>query len=331
MHQVPPQQHGKPPPPPVNIPTSEIVVDPQAFELVPRSRGADLLTLAPGVVLLNHSGEGHAPTLFLRGFDAGEGQDFAIDVEGIPLNEPSNAHGHGYADVGFVIPEVVRRVRVLEGPFDPRQGDFAVAGSASYELGSDRRGVITRVGLGSFGEKRLALVVAPASMDPGTFAAVDLRQGDGFGPNRAHASVSALAQYRQRFGSTTISILGGTSALTFDAVGVVRADAIATRSLPCADDFDSQRFCWHDAAQGGTGSRHLVSLRVDHRMDGAELSQQLFASLRTLRIRENFTGALLDERGDGLDDAAGRRERAEVCGRGRPSRRPHDGDWWRRL
>jgi len=281
---------------------SDLRLDPDRFALVPRTRGADLLTLAPGVVLQNHSGEGHAPTIFLRGFDAGEGQDLAIDVEGIPLNEPSNAHGHGYADLYFVIPETVQQVRVLEGPFDPRRGDFAVAGSASYRLGPARRGVVAKLTLGSFGQQRLLLMAAPAQVERGTFAAFDLRRGDGFGPNRGHRSVSALAQLRQTFGRTTLSVLVGTSALEMDAVGVIREDAVVARELPCDSDRRSQFFCFHDPAQGGSGSRHLASLRIDRRLRRGRLSQQLFVTLRKLRIRENFTGALLDPRGDGLDE-----------------------------
>ncbi|MBO6934303.1 MAG: TonB-dependent receptor plug domain-containing protein [Deltaproteobacteria bacterium] len=277
-------------------------IETDRFALVPRTRGADLLTLAPGVVLQNHSGEGHAPTIFLRGFDAGEGQDLAIDVEGVPLNEPSNAHGHGYADLYFVIPETVQRVRVLEGPFDPRRGDFALAGSASYRLGPERRGIVAKIGLGSFGHQRLLLMAAPAQVERGTFAAVDLRRGDGFGPNRAHRSVSGLSQVRHRFGRTTLSVLAGTSALEMDAVGVVREDAVVARSLSCDPDRHSQFFCFHDPQQGGSGSRHLASLRIDRRLNRGRLSQQLFLTQRKLRMRENFTGALLDPRGDGLDE-----------------------------
>ena len=107
-----------------------------ALRAVPRRSAQDYLTLAPGLVLSNHSGDEHAASIFLRGFDAGEGQDLETLVDGMPINEPSNAHGHGYADTQFVIPEVVLNVRVLEGPFDPRQGDFAVAGTAASSSAS---------------------------------------------------------------------------------------------------------------------------------------------------------------------------------------------------
>ncbi len=79
--------------------------------------------------------------MFLRGFNAEQGQDIEFTVNGVPINEVDNPDGHGYADTHFIIPELVRSLRVIEGPFDPHQGDFAVAGSADYELGVESRGI----------------------------------------------------------------------------------------------------------------------------------------------------------------------------------------------
>jgi iron complex outermembrane recepter protein len=98
---------------------SDFDIELGALRSVPRRRAEQYLTLAPGVLLQNHSGTGHASSVLLRGFDAGEGEDLEVTVDGVPINEPSNAHAHGYADTGFVIPEVVDRLRVIEGPFDP--------------------------------------------------------------------------------------------------------------------------------------------------------------------------------------------------------------------
>src|SRR5262249_8890365 len=106
---------------------------------VPRRNATELLKLAPGILLTNEGGEGHAEQVFLRGFDAREGQDIELTVGGVPINESGNLHGNGYADTHFIIPELVRTLRVVEGPFDPRQGNYAVAGSANYELGLERR------------------------------------------------------------------------------------------------------------------------------------------------------------------------------------------------
>jgi hypothetical protein len=269
---------------------------------VPRRSAQDYLTLAPGLVLANHAGIGHAAGVFMRGFDAGEGQDLEVMVDGIPINEPSNAHGHGYADTQFVIPEVIDRVRVLEGPFDPRQGDFAVAGSAGYELGVAERGIRVSLGYGRFAEQRALLLWAPTDAERGTFAAVDLRKGDGFGPNRAHSSLSAVARYAGGSGPLSYSVLLGSHALDFDSAGVLREDAYLTRSLPCAKDADSQFFCVEDPAQGGSAARHLLSGKLEWRRPDRSYQLQAYGMLRNLRLRENFTGALLDARGDGVDE-----------------------------
>ncbi|MEM9192658.1 MAG: TonB-dependent receptor [Myxococcota bacterium] len=296
------------------VAASDFELELGALRDVPRRTAADMLTLAPGVVLQNHSGEGHAPTVFLRGFDAGEGQDIELLVDGVPLNEPSNAHGHGYADSHFLIPELVSSIRVLEGPFDPRQGDFAVAGSAEYRLAAARRGITLGGSYGSFREARALLLWAPANAADETFVGVDVRGGDGFGPNRAHRSFSAIGQYASQGGPLRWSVMLASSALEFDSAGVIREDAFESRSLPCATDEDEQFFCLHDPNQGGSGSRHLINARLEHRGASSELSQQLFASIRKHRIRENFTGALLDPIGDGLDQLT---DTTTVGGRGR--------------
>ena len=100
------------------------------LKAVPRANAADALKLAPGFLLTNEGGSGHAEQVFLRGFDAREGQDLEFSVDGVPVNDAGNYHGNGYADTHFIIPELVESVRVLEGPYAPQQGDFAVAGSA---------------------------------------------------------------------------------------------------------------------------------------------------------------------------------------------------------
>src|SRR5579872_1757908 len=122
-----------------------------ALRDVPHENASALLKLAPGILLTNEGGEGHAEQVFLRGFDAREGQDIEFTVGGVPINESGNLHGNGYADTHFVIPELVQRLRVVEGPFDPRQGNYAVAGSADYELGLEQRGLTAKYSVGNFG------------------------------------------------------------------------------------------------------------------------------------------------------------------------------------
>ena len=284
------------------VAASDLVLEVGALHDVPRTDAEQYLTLAPGVVLANHAGEGHASSVLLRGFDAGEGQDLEVLIDGVPINEPSNAHAHGYADTQLLIPELIERVRVVEGPFDPRQGNFAVAGSAIYELGVPERGIRAQLGYGRFAERRALLLWAPTGASNGTFGAVDFRDGEGFGPNRAHSNVRALARYAHDDGPLTYSLLAGSHALTFDSAGLVREDAIESRALPCPADPESQRLCAHDPNQGGAAARHVLNGRLTWRRPERRAELQAYAMRRTTRMRENFTGALLFDEGDGLDE-----------------------------
>ena len=283
--------------------TSDFELAIGALRRVPRRTTESLLTLAPGLFLVNHAGEYHASTIYLRGFDAGEGQDLEVRVAGIPINEPSNAHGHGYADAHFVIPELVRSVRITEGAFAPEQSDFALAGTASYQLGVRTRGVRARGEIGSFRQRRVMLLWAPAGAEDGTFVGFDLRDSAGFGVQRASTSVALNAGYEHVASrELRVSVLGFAHFADFASAGVVREDDVLARRLPCPPDETSQFFCSPDPTQGGSSARTLLSASLTWTRPGTRLEQTIWGGYRRLRIRENFTGTLLDPRGDGLDE-----------------------------
>src|SRR5262249_35089519 len=95
------------------------------FDLRPKTSPNDLLRVVPGLMAVQHQGGGKADQLFLRGFDADHGTDVAIFIDGVPVNLPSHAHGQGFADLHFLIPEAIERIDVVKGPYDVRWGDFA--------------------------------------------------------------------------------------------------------------------------------------------------------------------------------------------------------------
>ncbi len=276
---------------------------------VPRRSAEQLLTLAPGFLLQNHGGEGHPSSIFLRGFSAAEGQDIEMSVAGIPLNEPSNAHGHGFADTHFIIPELVQELRVVEGPFDPSQGDFAVAGSVAYELGLPERGIVAQASYGSFNTKRLLLLWGPRNTSSGTFVGIGLTDSDGFGRNRANSAVRFMGQYEHRLSPHThVQAFASAYATRYDGAGVLRQDDFESRQLDCPKDEDSQFFCTYDSNQGGAAARLNASVRVEHRGDREQHVHQAFATWRQMRLRENFTGYITDirntgepQRGDGVE------------------------------
>ena len=95
--------------------TSDLRLDRALLEAAPRRDAADLLQSAPGMVVTRIEGDAVGHRLMLRGFDADHGQDIELTVDGVPVNQPSHIHGQGYADLGFLIPETVKSLRVIEG------------------------------------------------------------------------------------------------------------------------------------------------------------------------------------------------------------------------
>lgn len=99
------------------------------LKVKPVRTAQDVLTLAPGLFIAQHAGGGKAEQLFMRGFDADHGTDIGVYVDGLPVNMVSHGHGQGYADLHFIIPEIVDGLTVYKGPYFSRFGNFGTAGS----------------------------------------------------------------------------------------------------------------------------------------------------------------------------------------------------------
>ena len=108
----------------------------------PALRPAAILENIPGLIVTQHSGEGKANQYFLRAFNLDHGTDLALEVDDMPVNLPSHAHGQGYSDFNFVIPELVDDLHYKKGPYYADEGDFATAGTVrgrSFERGPRER------------------------------------------------------------------------------------------------------------------------------------------------------------------------------------------------
>ena len=92
----------------------------------------EVLRIIPGIVIGQHQGGGKAEQIFLRGFDADHGTDFREDVDGMPINMVSHAHGQGFADSHFIIPETIESVDFKKGPYAASKGDFATTGFVDF-------------------------------------------------------------------------------------------------------------------------------------------------------------------------------------------------------
>ena len=111
---------------------SEGVIGPELLRNRAIHRPADVLEYIPGMVVTQHSGDGKANQYFLRGMNLDHGTDFATTVNGVPVNMPTHAHGHGYSDLNLLIPELVQRVEYRKGPYFVSEGDFSSAGAANF-------------------------------------------------------------------------------------------------------------------------------------------------------------------------------------------------------
>jgi iron complex outermembrane receptor protein len=273
--------------PPPSRGASDYQISVEKLAEVPHGNASDLLKLAPGILLTNEGGEGHAEQVFLRGFDAREGQDIEFSVGGVPINESGNPHGNGYADTHFIIPELVEGLRVLEGPFDPRQGNYAVAGSADYALGLADRGLAASYTAGSWNTRRLLLAWGPEAESRHTFGAVEAYKSAGFGRNRDAERATAMAQYEGRLGDRgTYRLLGTAYATTYHTAGIIREDDYEAGRIGFYDTYDFR--------QGGEASRFGLAADIENRVAETTYTEQVFATLRGMRLRENFTGFLLD-------------------------------------
>ncbi len=275
---------------------SESVVEERVLRAAPHLNASELLLTVPGVFVSQHSGEGKAHQIFFRGFDAVHGQDVEIWAGGAPVNEVSNLHGQGYADLHFLIPELVRQIQSTPGVYDPRQADFAVAGTLRFVLGNSEPGVTAKASLGSFGRRRYFMAYRPTTAPAETFAAFELESTDGFGPSRAARHGSAIAQLQRDIGSVAARLLLSTYAGRFDSAGVLRLDDIESGRV--------DRLATYDGKQGGYSSRAELVLELTDQAEGRpELDPERwslspYVVWRTLRLRSNFTGYLTSPEGD---------------------------------
>ncbi len=269
---------------------SDFTLDHRLLSAAPHRDAGDLLRSAPGVYVSRPEGDAVAHQIFLRGFDAEHGQDIELTLSGVAINRVSHLHGQGYADLNFVPPEVVRSVRVSEGVYDVRQGDFAVAGSIDFDLGVRERGFLSTTRYGRFNLFRQSLVYAPRGEAEETFGAAFISRSDGFGQNRASLQGGAIAQYLwslpKDFRLLVHAAGHGARALS---AGVIRFDDISAGRVDFygTDDDPSAR------AQSASSARAQAMLQLERATDsGARTLLQLAFVTTDFGLRANYTGYL---------------------------------------
>jgi len=278
---------------------SSSVVRELDIQLRPRETSQELLRLAPGLVIAQHAGGGKAEQLFLRGFDADHGTDVAVSVDGIPVNMVTHAHGQGYADLHWLMPEVVEAVDVRKGPFDVRDGDFATAGAVTFRT-KDRLPTSSLIVRGGTFDSRHVIALAPLGGDAST--------AGGYLAGSAHFSdgpFEAPQGYRRLtgFGRFTAPVSRGAEVVAtlsafdseWDASGQIPDRAVRAGMVA--------RFGAIDATEGGTTSRYDLGLGLRPRTAGAmDWEAKVYATRYRFDLFSNFTFFLADSiDGDGIE------------------------------
>ena len=159
--------------------SSEGLVGYSDFSTRPLQRVGELVEVVPGMVATQHSGEGKANQYFLRGMNLDHGTDFSVYFEDMPVNFRSHAHGQGYLDLNFVIPEIVSTIRYAKGPYRADRGDFSTAGTASMRIYDQVEKPFIDLGIGSDGYLRSVGAASMEAFSGHLLGAVEFLRNDG--------------------------------------------------------------------------------------------------------------------------------------------------------
>ena len=266
---------------------SQGVIEAGLLRSRPALRPGEILEFVPGVIVTQHTGDGKANQYFLRGFNLDHGTDFATSVNGMPTNLPTHAHGQGYSDLNFLIPELVQRVEYRKGPYYAKGGDFSLAGAAdiAYRTGFDRP--FLDVGIGQRGFRRH---VAGGSTDLGSGRTV-LGAFEVMGHDGPWVVPQGLKRHN---GVVTLSGVGDSSSWQLSFMGY-QAKWTATDQVPerllNAPGFN--RYGSLDPTAGGDTSRHSVSGQWSHNdAQGGVWRAQAYVVRYAMGLYSNFTYAL---------------------------------------
>lgn len=257
--------------------------------LRPRVRVGDLLEVVPGLFAVQHAGGGKANQYFIRGFDADHGTDIALFVDGVPVNMPSHGHGQGFADLHFLIPELVSTLSAQKGPYSARYGDFATAAAVDLRLYDHLHESSVTYQMGSFGVFRGLFMVAPELGDDwSTIVAGEAYANDGPFTNAERLRrFNGFARVTRHMGPGTLSLSLMTYTSGWHASGQVPLRALGTPELPT--EFDAI-----DPSEGGSTQRHQLSVAYHYLHDEDEARALVYAIKYRFTLFSDFTLYLND-------------------------------------
>lgn len=265
--------------------TSEGIVSGQEIALRPLLRTGDVLELVPGMVVTQHSGTGKANQYFLRGFNLDHGTDFATYVDGMPVNMRTHAHGQGYTDLNFIIPETIASLVYKKGPYYADISDFSSAGSAQLSTTSRYDKGFAELAAGGDAFYR-GVVANSAMLGEGTASyALELSRYDG--PWSDLEEDVRKANLLFKYGWNVARGIGSVSFMAYDNQWN-SPDQIPARAVErhLIDDLGSI-----DDTVGGESSRYSLSAR----WTGQNVDVSAYAIRYKMNLWSNFTYFLDDE------------------------------------
>jgi hypothetical protein len=265
---------------------------PLDIQLRPVNTSQDILRMVPGLFIAQHAGGGKAEQIFLRGFDIDHGTDLNVEVDGLPVNMVSHAHGQGYSDLHFIIPELIQYVDFDKGPYYANKGNFTTAGFVEFQTKNVLDENLLKTEMGQFGTLR---AVAGVNLFPSRqeqtkgYVASEYFVSDGFVESPQNFSRFNIASKISTPLKNGDDVTFGASFFTsqWNASGQIPMRAVYNGTIT--------RFGSIDDSEGGNTSRANFFVKHLHTFsDGSFLSQQAYATRYNFNLYSNFTFYLND-------------------------------------
>jgi hypothetical protein len=280
---------------------SEGIVTDEELQLTPAYRPGQLMETVPGLVVTLHSGEGKANQYLMRGYNLDHGTDLATFVDGMPINQPTHAHGQGYTDLNFMVPELADALTYTKGPYYPAVGDFGAVGSVNI----DYRNTIpdqAAATVGTLGFQRIFGAGAEPLGDGNVLAALEVQHYDGpfVTPDDARKENMVL-RYGEGDEHDGYSVTGMVYHQLWSNTTDIPLRAIAEGLVP-------NRFGTLNPTDGGRVWRASLSFNYHVTLGDGQLSASSFFIDNQLHLWNDFTHYLVDPiHGDQEDQFESRR------------------------
>lgn len=264
------------------------------IRLRPVSTAQDFLRLVPGLFIAQHAGGGKAEQMFLRGFDIDHGTDVSVNVDGMPVNMVSHAHGQGYADLHFVIPETIRSFDFQKGPYNPQYGDFTTAAFVNFNTYDAIDSSMVKLTAGQFNTLRTMAMLDLFNSDQNgnkqsVYLAGEYYISDGpFIDPQDFIRTNIFAKYHAQFGNDKIlNISASTFKSQWNASGQIPERAVEDGSI--------DRFGSIDNGEGGFTGRSNVNIVYTKLLSpSADFTNQIWYSKYNFELYSDFTFFLND-------------------------------------